>query len=850
MRANKPIVLFTLLALLALQNADAQNKFFIDGYHGGFWGHYPAGYTGFIADKLDENSFWKINLEIEPVTWDVAQKNDLVNYNRFKTYVKDQSAKGRVEFVNPSYGQSYLFNIQGESVIRQFEIGIKKIKVHFPEAEFHTYSSEEPCFTSALPQILKSFGYRYAALKNPNTCWGGYTRAFGGELINWKGSDGSVLLTVPRYETEALLQNSTWQTQAWNNSPAYISAAYRYGIQNPIGMCIQDAGWKNGPWLGKPKDFTYTTWRDYIQNTANKTDIKTWNFNQEDVQVSLVWGAQILQKMAQNTRIAENKITIAEKMDAINAVANKTKMIGGKFDAAWQNLLLAQHHDSWIVPYNIVNREKRWNWADQVKYWTDQSNNLCDSVLNPTGKNGAENPDGFNVKVYNSQAYPRKEIAKIQLDERFTNPIVIGQDNKNVKMQLITEDGKRFLLFEAFAPALGYANYNIKSSKTKIAQTANHVSVKGEQYTFKNEDYEIVFNAAKGGIMESLIAKKLNNKQFVDQKSKRSFNEMRGYFYQDSTFYSSKDQPAKITVVEDGSLMCRLKIEGKISTHPFKQYITFEKYDCRIDVQTTVDWQNNVGIGQDYAQKRGWKSNDLKKAFYNDSLKLQAVFPLSMKDQKVYKNSAFDVMESRLKNTYFNTWDSIKNNIIVNWVDVSDQDDHYGMALLNDHTTSYVHNEAGILGLTLQYSGMGLWGRNYTIKGASEYHYAILPHQNKWDKAQLWNQSTTWNEPLQVVVGNQPQKPSVSLLQINEPGYEISSVTIEDGALLFRVFNASGLNNDVNLNFEVPIKKAELVELNHSKTQTLKLLKKQNGIITVNLPIQQFGLRTVKVYLQ
>ncbi|MDQ0638896.1 alpha-mannosidase [Pedobacter sp. W3I1] len=838
-----------MLTLLML-HADAQNKFFIDGYHGGFWGHYPVGYTGFIADKLEENSFWKINLEIEPVTWDVVQKNDLTNYNRFKTFVKDQSVKGRVEFVNPSYGQSYLFNIQGESVIRQFEIGIKTIKAHFPEAEFYTYSSEEPCFTSALPQILKSFGYRYASLKNPNTCWGGYTRAFGGELIKWKGSDGSVLLTVPRYETEALLQNSTWQTQAWNNSEAYISAAYRYGIQNPIGMCLQDAGWENGPWLGKPKDFTYKTWRDYMENTADKTDLKTWNFNQEDVQVSLVWGAQVLQKIAQNTRIAENKITIAEKIDAINAVANKSKLIGGKFDAAWQNLLLAQHHDSWIVPYNIVNKEKRWSWADAVTYWTDQSNHLCDSILNIADKNASENPNGFNVRVYNSQAYARKEIAKIQLDQRLTNPIVIGQDHKKVNTQLITENGNRFLLFEALAPALGDVHYSIKPSKTKIAKPITHISVKGNLYTFNNEDYEIAFNAAKGGIIESLIAKKLCNKQFVDQKSKRSFNEMRGYFYQDSTFYSSKDQVAKITVVEDGLLMTRLKIEGKISNHAFTQYITLKKYDSRIDVQTTVNWQNNAGIGQDYAQKSGWKANDLKKAFYNDSLKLQAVFPLNIAAQKVYKNAAFDVMESRLKNTYFNTWDSIKNNVLVNWVDVSDHDDHYGMALLNDHTTSYAHNETGILGLTLQYSGVGLWGRNYDIKGASQYHYALFPHRNKWDKAEVWSQSITWNEPLQVVTNNKEQKPSFSLLQIAEPGYEISSLTMEDGALLFRVFNANAVSNNLNLNFNIPIKKAELVELNHTKSQTLKLLKKQNGITAVNLPIPQFGLRTIKIYLQ
>jgi hypothetical protein len=50
----------------------------------------------------------------------------------------------------------------------------EEIHEHFPNAELTTYCSEEPCFTSALPGILKSFRFKHAVLKNPNTCWGGY----------------------------------------------------------------------------------------------------------------------------------------------------------------------------------------------------------------------------------------------------------------------------------------------------------------------------------------------------------------------------------------------------------------------------------------------------------------------------------------------------------------------------------------------------------------------------------------------------------------------------------------------------------------------------------------------------
>ncbi len=55
----------------------------------------------------------------------------------------------------------------------------------------------------------------------------------------------------------------------------------------------------------------------------------------------------------------------------------------------------------------------------------------------------------------------------------------------------------------------------------------------------------------------------------------------------------------------------------------------------------------------------------------------------------------------------------------------------YGLALFSDHTTSYTHGENFPLGLTIQYSGNGIFYRNYTIDGPTEINYALLPHKGK-----------------------------------------------------------------------------------------------------------------------
>src|SRR3569833_2329284 len=189
LRSIKQIAIAVVLCFGFPLCSHSQDTYYIDGFHGGVWGHYPDWNTRFMVDMLKKHPYWNINLEIEPETWDRAAKVDPEAYRELKSMISGPASAGRIEYVNPSYAQSYMFNIDGESIIHQFTYGMKMRRDHFPGIKFTSYSSEEPCFTNALPQILTSFGIKYASLKNPNTCFGGYTRAHGGELVRWEGPD-------------------------------------------------------------------------------------------------------------------------------------------------------------------------------------------------------------------------------------------------------------------------------------------------------------------------------------------------------------------------------------------------------------------------------------------------------------------------------------------------------------------------------------------------------------------------------------------------------------------------------------------------------------------------------------
>lgn len=827
----------------------AQQVYFADGYHGGIYGHYPVEWkTKFIIDNFQKYPEWKISMEIEPETWDTVKLKTPEDYRNLQKIVGDS----RVEFTNPTYSQPYCYNISGESLIRQFAYGIKKTNLHFPNIKFTTYSVEEPCFTSSLPQILKLFGYNYAVLKNPNTCWGGYTTAYGGELVNWIGPDGTSILTVPRYECEEFENNSTWQTKAWINSSSYLKACFDYGIKNPAGMCFQDAGWKNGPWLGVGdsigRNSIYITWKDYIENISiGKTD-DDWHFSQEDVLVNLMWGSQVLQRIGQQVRKAENNILIAEKIGTLAYLENRHKYNQETLDEAWRTLMLAQHHDSWIVPYNKLVKQR--TWADEIETWTEKTNTISKDIIEKaTSSFRSSSESSFSngfIRIYNTLGVSRNEnvSVNIPIDANEGEFTLLDSKKKEIPFVIVEENGFRTINFKANVPSFGYATYMLKSGKPKSFKRSNNLKQNSNNFhVIENDTYRIVFDLQKGGTINSLIAKKEGNREYVTKNSDYLLGEIRGFFYEEGKFNSSKDNPARLTVLNNNYLETSVLIEGEIASHPFQQVVTIKQNQRLIDFNLRINWRNNVGIGE-YKQQRNWQEN--RRAFTNDKYKLSVLFPVNLNSPKLYKNAPFDVCESRLENTFFDTWDQIKHNVILNWVDLSEGTNGKGFTLLSDHTTSYSFGDGHPLGLTVQYSGVGLWGRNYNITKPTEINFAIVPHSKKWDESSISEESACWNEPLVATYSKNIELINNSLIDVSNSGYEISSVLIGNNGVLLRLFNVNGDESIQKIRLDFPHSSIKEVDLNGNVINSVKRNRNSNNN-EFQLSMPRFGLKTYLV---
>jgi len=855
-RRLAPCFFAFLIACCHIGGVSAQPAYFVDGYHGGIYGHYPANFTRFIVDSLRTNPDWKINLEIEPETWDFVSTNTPETFQEFKDFSQDQSAGGRVEFINPAYAQSYLWDISGECIIQQLARGMSKIREHFPNAVFSTYSSEEPCFTSALPGILNSFGFKYAVLKNPDTCWGGYASPHAGELVNWIGADGTSILAVPRYDVESLQPGSTWQTIANANSPDFVKAALAAHINHPVGMCLQDAGWRNGPWLENVGDFyqpsVSSTWRNYFERVVSREGVADWRFSQEDVQVSLVWGAQVLQRIAQEVRRAENRIVTAEKMATLANVYRKEPWPGSTLDEGWRTLMLSQHHDCWIVPFN---GSPKGTWADKVVRWTANTCQRSDDVIDHSANVLAgkqTNDDASYIRVFNTLANARTNLTTVTLPAGWQHDAVKITDSSG--MEVPVQPGSegadvQTISFKASTPSMGFNIYRME----KIAQRKpSHVvapMITNGLFAIETDMYKLTFDCARGGTIQSLIAKNLDGREMVDTANPRRFNEIRGYFYDDGRFFSTADKPAKAELIAMGPLRTQVQITGEIDSNTVTQTITLVQGEPRIDFSVRIDWHGSPGIGEGYSQHGGFRSEDDHKAFYNDRYKLLATFPINLPRQQIFKDAPFDVTVSRLTDTFFENWSAIKNNVILHWVDAYDKVQDVGLTLMTDHTSSYTHDTNNTLGLTLQYAGVGLWGRDYTIQGPTEVHYALLPHAKNWDRAGVWNAAASWNEPLVSKMFASEQhasNTSESLLQIEGDGWEVPTVRLRDDKLFVRLFNPSAADSKKVLHYNGPVSKIELMQLNDQILQKIPF-KRQYGAAVFKMTLPRFGIGTLRI---
>jgi len=895
----------SLSALTALRNpfraggqaasaGSAPVLYYVDGYHGGSRGHMPSGAWRDVLNALRANPGWKLSLDIEPASWDGLRREDPQAYRELRAMLAQRTPEARIEIVNGTFSQPFGWALGGESNIRQLLRGREILRRHFPDAPIDVYAVQEPCWTSCLPQLLRSLGSKFAVLKNPGTAWGGYTAGFDAEIVGWVGPDGSSIPAVPRYACEELL--NTWETESVTGSLEFARKCVAKGIARPAGNCYQDLGWAARPKV-RGEHIRFVTWREYF-SIARERPPEQWRFSQEDILTTLPWGERTLQTLAQQVRSAENRLLAAEKMASLATLLRDAPFPWDRLQVAWDQLLWAQHHDAWITATTRAGREA---WAFQVAYQTLSAEEICLETISQAAEQlsqgqarsaGPRLGDQW-VRVFNTSSTERTEVAQLSWasDIGTRRARAFGMDGRELPCQFIQprkytlpqsakppaspkndtavplglpsySPGESLnaatILFPAQVPPAGFSSFRIEpvydDTPPQAFAGARVEQLPGHPVVLNTDLYRVQIDPARGGAVTSLFQKEWG-RELCDPASSRLFNEYRGFFIAEQKWCSSADSPASVTILERGPVRIRVQIMGRIGSCRFQTTLALVHGQRRIDFTARLTYSQDTWVGDPWDIKPEERRTERRRSHHDGRWKLQALFPTSFPQESVFKSAAFDVCRSRHRDTYFQRWDEIKHNILVNWVDVFDERQQLGLAVFSDHTTAYTHGPDHPLALVLGWGWEGgFWWGKCPLRGTQQMSYAVLPHRGAWDVARVSREACCWNEPLlaQLMDGkpSDNEEASRSILSVGAEGLEVSSMVIDGPHLIFRLFNAEGdaAERTVSLGFE-PVR-VDLVELDGRRIRRLDGRRAPGGRFEFRLAIPRFGIRTVRCELR
>lgn len=840
--------------------------YYVDGYHGGVKGHMPLGAWRDVLQALRRTPEWKLALDIEPISWAALRRTDPASYAELRAYLADQTADARVEVVAASYAQPFAWAIGGESNIRQLIRGRQIVREHFPGLCVDTYAVQEPCWTSAMPQILRSLGYVRAVLRDASTAWAGYPTGLDAAVVDWVGPDGSGIPCVPRYACEALVK--CWETESCAATEAFAGKCLEHGIANPSGMGFQDLGWSARPKV-RGEYIRYATWREYFERIAG-TPTDRWLASQEDlVRCTLPWGERTLQRLARQVRRAEVAVLVAEKLAALAYVWRGRAVPQDRLQAAWDQALMAQHHDAWIC---ATQRRDRENWAWQVGAETWAAEETCrevaaaavEALAAPRLAGGALPATAQGVWVFNTLAGARADLVAVQVaTEPGTGGFLVRDPaGRPVLAQVLTtrtyaDDhsiNAGTVLFRAAAPGLGYAVYELSAVHEPPADMPGpHVrAYRAEDGTvvLDSDRYRIALDPARGGAVTSLLVRALG-RDICDADGDRLFNEYTGYFIAESAWYRSSQAAAQVTILEDGPVRATVAVDGAVGPHPFRALLSVAQGEARIDCTVRFTFAEETWVGDPWDIAPQDRRLERRRSQHDDRWKLQVVFPTTWRQQVLDKGAPYDVCRSREQDTFFRRWDEIKHNIILDWVDVRDGESGCGLALFSDHTTSYLHGPDCPLGLVLGWGWEGgFWWGKCPLQGTQEVTYALLPHAGTWEEAGIPAEDARWREPLLAQLGIEDAESEGgrrSFLQIDEGNIQVPALYVQGDDVLVRLYNAAPRATQCTVTLGVAPTRVERVELDGRLIDVVQVEPQADGRGLARLSLRPFGLETLRL---
>jgi len=554
----------------ARRPAGAPTVYCIDGYHGGitfwdwlalprggFWYEYCWNLVGrLLIDRALARPSLHTVFDVDGHTFEQMARRRPQDMARLAQAVH----AGAIEVVNGTYGQPLSLTVSGEAIVRHFYYGLRAIEEAIG-SRVDSFLSQEPLFFPQMPQVLGGFGFRRAVLR---THWAPFGSDPGADaaVVDWRAPDGSEMPTVPRYAftdygwlrpdhrglEKGGLTGADLTRWGRDQLDSLRRRAEIHGVVRPLLSRVADFHMVDPARPDAPlanaralagQGARFLTVREYFQDSVDERETAAWDV--DDLPAAIPWGLGAELLLRARTE-AEGDLLAAERLDAISQGLGMGSQ-SAKLDAAWKDLLQAQHHDLHVCgPWHSrphaksmaeVGADLAWLAAQGARAVALAAQAYLAARVDTSASGGGTGEQPF--LVFNPSPWPRRE---------FIPPI-----------------GRLVDL-----PPLGYRT---------VAAAGAEEAEEGPYSLEENPDG--TFSLLAGG-------KPLTTGGYLT-------------VWRDGRWHDSREAVASVQTLEDGPSGRGFLVEGRIAGIPFRQWATLRRGLLRLELRLEIDFGAETYLG-------------------------------------------------------------------------------------------------------------------------------------------------------------------------------------------------------------------------------------------------------------
>lgn len=706
--------------------------------------------------------------------------------------IKERVEEGRWEVEGAMWVEADCNLTSGESLIRQIIYGKKFFKDEFNRGDDKVlWLPDVFGYSAAMPQILRKAGIDYFMTTKIN--WNEYNQ-FPNDVMNWRGIDGSEILTyfitTTNHKLYPELERNKGFSTTYNgrqNVSQIMGTWQRFqnkDISNHVLTCYGFGDGGGGPtreMLEESRRLEYgdlpcplvkqTFVREFFD--ILKEELKGKSLPKWSGELYLEYHRGTYTSMARNKKYNRICEFLMHDIEVLSVIASKLHHLTypkDKIDELWRILLLNQFHD--ILPGTSIE-EVYIDSQEQYKHLLEKGHDLMKDAMKSLVINSGEE----QLIFFNTAGIERSTI--IQLSEIEMN--ILHNNHYEGISQRLQDD--TYLIFLDKLPLLGYitSKHLIENYKTHVYNPIEYKETSTNKYLESNV-YRVIFNS--NGEIISLYDKE-NNREVVAKgecMNQLIAFEDRPYEYDswniDSTYEDKKwliDDVANFELIENGPIGACIRVKRYFMNSEIIQDIWFYQGKRRIDFKTRIDWRE-------------------------EQILLKAAFPIDVVTDEIICDIQFGNVKRK---THRNTsWDKARFEICAHkWVDLSEH--RYGVAILNNCKYGLDVNETKIR-LTLLKSG--IYPNPNADKEVHTFTYSILPHKGDFRDGLVVSESFDLNMPIikEIVPSNLLLGERYDGIRSNNRNIVIDTLKLaEDGkGYVLRVYETFGSRESVTLNIE------------------------------------------------